>query len=433
MEQISEESLLATIRDFNTFCEFIDEQNPKLSARTVTFGKNAAFEVNARLKHRREVQAPNYVQEHYPIVNMLFKLALGSRLYVKTGNEKRHVYLQATERKKEYDALNSFEQYAFLLESFWSTFELDEDRGFMYNPMDQAIEAFAAATPGKPLRKGAFSGTPVYDVMFGLLSPLIQFYCFFGFCTYRPIPSAKPADRYADSIKDVTPTALGVTLSGILLREKFAYWNVPLKIEMEVMEEYLMPGVPDELEIPDSEEEESRLTQMQEQRLAAGYQPLMSYLLSAFPLGTLQRTVLAPGTAHRVLRGNYTFKVVLGKGIWREVQLSGEHTLEDLHLVIQEAYDFDGDHLYAFYMDAKLYSKNAYHGDEWPYADAAVLHELDLYNGQKISYLFDFGDSWEFVVQLIRIAPDAQPVSKPEIIASKGEAPEQYEDEDVDW
>ena len=51
----------------------------------------------------------------------------------------------------------------------------------------------------------------------------------------------------------------------------------------------------------------------------------------------------------------YTFHVSLpdhGR-IWRKLELPAEANLENLHLAIQSAYDFDADHLYSFFMSGK--------------------------------------------------------------------------------
>ncbi len=128
-------------------------------------------------------------------------------------------------------------------------------------------------------------------------------------------------------------------------------------------------------------------------------------------------------------KGNYTFKVMLSKTVWRKIKLSHKHTLEDLHLCIQEAFDFDNDHLYSFFMDGKRYSDDAYHssfGDEPPFTDEAVIGKLDLYKGKKILYLFDYGDSWEFLVQLVDIDANEKVIKQPEITEINGDAPKQY-------
>jgi hypothetical protein len=53
----------------------------------------------------------------------------------------------------------------------------------------------------------------------------------------------------------------------------------------------------------------------------------------------------------------YTFHVSLpGFGrVWRKLELPGEATLADLHIAIQDAYDFDRDHLYSFFMSGKAW------------------------------------------------------------------------------
>jgi hypothetical protein len=49
-----------------------------------------------------------------------------------------------------------------------------------------------------------------------------------------------------------------------------------------------------------------------------------------------------------------------------------------------------------------------------------------LYEGQKILYFFDYGDSWEFEVQLLKINKDEIPPREPKVIEVKGKAPRQY-------
>jgi len=53
----------------------------------------------------------------------------------------------------------------------------------------------------------------------------------------------------------------------------------------------------------------------------------------------------------------YTFHVSLpGYGrVWRKLELPSDFTLEDLHLAIQEAFAFDNDHLYSFFMSGKAW------------------------------------------------------------------------------
>jgi hypothetical protein len=148
--------------------------------------------------------------------------------------------------------------------------------------------------------------------------------------------------------------------------------------------------------------------------------------------------LVLPRPAPQLKEGTYVFRVSLGR-VWRAIAVSYRHTLEDLHLAIQDAFEFDNDHLYAFYMDGKPFSDDRYEdprGGEGPFADEAVVGELDLYVRQKILYLFDFGDEWRFDVELCEVQRAAHAVS-PKVVAAKGDPPPQYpqwegEDEELD-
>jgi hypothetical protein len=56
----------------------------------------------------------------------------------------------------------------------------------------------------------------------------------------------------------------------------------------------------------------------------------------------------------------YTFHVSLpGQGrVWRKVEVAADQTLEELHVAIQDAYQFDDDHLYSFFMSGKAWDRS---------------------------------------------------------------------------
>lgn len=54
--------------------------------------------------------------------------------------------------------------------------------------------------------------------------------------------------------------------------------------------------------------------------------------------------------------------------------------------------------------------------------------------GQTIIYLFDYGDSWQFKVQLERIESDNIEIKESTVLSSHGTAPEQYSNwDDEEW
>ena len=115
----------------------------------------------------------------------------------------------------------------------------------------------------------------------------------------------------------------------------------------------------------------------------------------------------------------------------RAVRMSLADTLGDLHAMIQKAFQFDDDHLYAFYVGhgslRRTYmSGRAQDWDDGPSAEETRLGSLKLKKSQKFSYLFDFGDSWWFEIKVLKLLEER--VEQPEIIRSEKAAPKQYPD-----
>jgi len=90
----------------------------------------------------------------------------------------------------------------------------------------------------------------------------------------------------------------------------------------------------------------------------------------------------------------FYFRVQWKRGCYRTIQCGGGHTFDDLHNAIQTAFGFDDDHLYAFFMDGKRWSRRAIHSpnsDEYPHADEVLIGQVRLREKQPFMYLFDFG------------------------------------------
>ena len=129
--------------------------------------------------------------------------------------------------------------------------------------------------------------------------------------------------------------------------------------------------------------------------------------------------------------GVYAFKVSLkGARVSRTVELRSEQTLDDLHFAIQNAFRWDSDHLYSFYMSGEEDDRYAfacpYEGDRPPWTDEAIVGELGLVKGHQFTYLFDYGDNHVFTIKVEDIRPQAGPGKYPRVVEKQGEAPEQY-------
>jgi len=130
----------------------------------------------------------------------------------------------------------------------------------------------------------------------------------------------------------------------------------------------------------------------------------------------------------------YVFKVKLeyDKRVWRRIEVLGSQTLDDLHMAIQDAYDFDADptHLYSFFMSGKAWDKHSEYCHpeaDGPPATKVKIESLSLKPKQKFLYLFDYGDEWRFEVEFLKQG-SSEKAAYPHIIDSRGKAPEQYPD-----
>ena len=95
--------------------------------------------------------------------------------------------------------------------------------------------------------------------------------------------------------------------------------------------------------------------------------------------------------------------------VTRRLALASRQTLIDLHGLIQEAFEWDDDHLYSFWLDGKFWgdTQTEYTApfglEESDTASADVeLGRLGLRKGQRIAYVFDFGDEWRSVGEAAR-------------------------------
>lgn len=204
-------------------------------------------------------------------------------------------------------------------------------------------------------------------------------------------------------IAALIPSELGITLAKILMRHRpLVDWNLPyLRGEgiLPAMKEY---------------QDKAGTSSIELFRHLCAKDELRSRLPRELP---------------KAVKGNFVFKVSLTPSIWRTLALSSRHTLADLHDAIQDAFQFDDDHLYAFYMDNRWRSEERIESPragEGLTADEVKIGELDLAVHQSFIYHFDFGDDWRFNVQLLDIKPDAPLLKQPKILEKRGKAPEQY-------
>ena len=130
----------------------------------------------------------------------------------------------------------------------------------------------------------------------------------------------------------------------------------------------------------------------------------------------------------------------LEEEISRIIEIEDKETLYDLHLHIQDLFNWDNDHMFSFYLGEELYDRdNEYsgnplgehlgssYGKQSKSAAKTELRDLDLPMGFSFWYLFDYGDELihQVIVEKIR---EKKPEESgfPKLIERKGEDPLQY-------
>ncbi len=133
--------------------------------------------------------------------------------------------------------------------------------------------------------------------------------------------------------------------------------------------------------------------------------------------------------------GVYVFKVKHAvhrstNDVWRRLAVPGGATLDEVASAVLKAFKFDDrEHLYDFRFRDRLGMARAYfHPDseEGHVTSEITVDALGLPERGVMKFLFDYGASWHFELQLERIDPPDKKMRTPKVIGSAGRAPKQY-------
>ena len=116
--------------------------------------------------------------------------------------------------------------------------------------------------------------------------------------------------------------------------------------------------------------------------------------------------------------------------IWRRFQLGADDTFGDLHLAIQDSFDWDRDHMWMFRTagrDRRTLagpgpSELDYESDEIPDAWEVKLTQHFRRVSMTCRYTYDFGDNWVHAVKLRRRVTSAEQYQR-HLVAGSRAAP----------
>ena len=135
----------------------------------------------------------------------------------------------------------------------------------------------------------------------------------------------------------------------------------------------------------------------------------------------------------------HVFRASLRPKVYRDFEIPSANNLYDLGGVIVQVFGFDFDHPFGFY--SKLSGR---------VFDSPVKYELFADMGEsearsvkrtriveafptvsaKMTFLFDYGDNWQFRIEVIGQNLKEPGVKYPRLLKTIGAAPEQYPDPD---
>jgi hypothetical protein len=135
----------------------------------------------------------------------------------------------------------------------------------------------------------------------------------------------------------------------------------------------------------------------------------------------------APGDAALVLDA----ELLNVRGVRARLAVLERQPLTAVHDAIQQAFGWYDDHLYSFWLDGSFFGSDEVEltspdtPDEGVATADVPLAELDVRPGQRIGYVFDFGDDWR-VRLTVRERVTAEPGGHPRVLELRGTPPPQY-------
>ena len=387
-QTIGEDGPGTILRDFEALLSYVDEHHPAVTPKRRLLSLSSLPEINERLTRPLELGLKRPVQKSYPPIHGLYLLIRASSL---TWIEDDNLVVDEVAAQIWAD-LNPTERYFTLLEIWllWSNPEIvGERKGLGLGEGFSEWKRFAGRIPEEGLAIAGTSAEEMLTYTPGLHNLGLLY--LFGLIEVQDTHS-EPGEGW--HIKRVERTFFGDALLDLLWIEFFEDIGNVLKLESEhsisfgVFQPFIRPYFPDwEKNLRISEGDEFQ-------------------------------------------EGVHVFKVSLGR-IWRRIAIPADRPLESLVSAILDAVEFDRDHLYQFTYRNRFGASEAVNHpymDEGPWTDEVRVGELPLGTGQTMTFVFDFGDWWEFKVELERVEPveEFPELEYAVVLDEHGKAPDQY-------
>lgn len=391
------------LTDFAAFLEFVSDNKVEMG-KNVMMAKYAAL-FNELLQQPVRLDLKRPLQRSYPHVNALFLLARTTQLVMVQKQGKKNYLVLNEAVLSSWQALTPVERWCELLD-IWimqtSAETVGEDKGTWFKTMF-GMTGFDWLMRRMPEKGVTFSDMKKQKSheFFYMGSIHIAAAELFGLLHVK---HGKPEAGEGWRILSIKATILSYALYQLL--------------NMAKIQDALIAGI-----FPILEDEEKNDKDVE------SYNTFKPFLENYVPEWQNQLEKLETEV---IQAGQYIFKVTLGRA-WRRFSVSDDVTWEAFADAILAAFDFDNEHLHCFeYKDHlnKSCRINHQYMEEPPFTFEVCISEINLVPGSELTFIFDFGDNWEFHVLLENIA-EASPLGEDiQVIAQKGTPPEQYPDFD---
>jgi hypothetical protein len=350
-------------------------------------------EINARLAHPVVLGLKRPQLKSYPHIQGLYLLLRASGLGCIRGTPSKPLLAIDEVVYDSWSNLNPTERYFTLLETWLLRGypEIVGEQGTSFRFVGNYFQECAAL-----IYSAQGDGLPVADneraEWYFRYSPGLYGIALLEMFGFLSVKHGCPAEGQGWQLEHVSSTPLGAAVFALLTEQVLGAFRKVRQLEDSPLESF---GV-----------------------LQPAFQPYVP---------AWRNNLSLPAWAFR--EGVHLFKVSLWRGLWRRIAIPGALTLDTLADTIIGAFEFTYDHLYRFsYRNRFGVETHANHPymDDGPWASEVRVGDVPLQEGQSMTYLYDFGDRWEFDVTLERVDPVDAATTDPIIFDRRGEAPEQY-------
>lgn len=396
--EISQSKPGSILQDFQTLLAFIGNDGELISQKQMVFSAATLLELNQKMTKPIMHDKKRPAQKTLPHIDIIFQLAkqLGLLMFTTEGSRKR-VCLNATV-VEQWQQLNVTEQYFILLE-MWLDGDPHDKQSSFRTPLGRMGRLLEICL-NKP--KSYYPTALVKEYQIAPMLAGMELFGLFIISHDKPDPSGgwKISNIKLSQAGKVVTTRLRKSIAVAQLQSPFER-VVRLSLDKKPKSKSLLHGL-----------FKRDFTAYKNHRLGA------------------KKT-------QEKRTGIFVFRVSLGK-VWRRVEITHKASLLNLADAIIDAFDFDNDHLHLFKFVDKYGTPVTYgdprqrgYSDENLMTDEMTLDNLALPVKSSMTFVFDFGDWWEFDVKLEKIKQGTLGDNLAEITAKRGQSPEQYPDYDA--